>query len=215
MPEPGEGGGERDALADVIRTLREPPPIGAEFDARVMNAVRRDRPPGVWARAWEWLGEPRTVAFSPAAGLAMAAGLLLVVAATLRLIDQPTGGGAVAGSAETQDVVNGAARPVAMPAPASAQRIRFVLYARDAGRVALVGDFNGWDASATPLRRAATAGVWTVEVPLVPGRYTYAFLVDGTRWVADPAAPRAVGDDFGTPSSAIQVPATSPGGSSL
>ena len=40
---------------------------------------------------------------------------------------------------------------------------------------------------------------------LPPGRYAYAFLVDGQRWIADPAAPPAVGDDFGRPSSVVTV----------
>jgi len=42
-------------------------------------------------------------------------------------------------------------------------------------------------------------------VPLAPGRYRYAFLVDGSRWLADPAAPRARDDEFGTPSSVVTV----------
>ncbi len=42
-------------------------------------------------------------------------------------------------------------------------------------------------------------------MPLAPGRYQYAFVVDGRRFVADPAAPRAVDDDFGQPSSVVTV----------
>jgi hypothetical protein len=41
-------------------------------------------------------------------------------------------------------------------------------------------------------------------VPLRPGRYRYTFIVDGT-WHRDPAAPRALEDDFGTPTSVITV----------
>ncbi len=70
--------------------------------------------------------------------------------------------------------------------------------------VALVGDFNDWDPRATPLRHAP-GGVWTATVPLRPGRYRYTFIVDGTRWRRDPAAPRALEDDFDTPTSVITV----------
>jgi 1,4-alpha-glucan branching enzyme len=49
------------------------------------------------------------------------------------------------------------------------------------------------------------AGVWTIEMPLAPGRHRYAFVVDGGQWLPDPAAPRAAGDDFGTPSSVVTV----------
>jgi len=44
-----------------------------------------------------------------------------------------------------------------------------------------------------------------IEVPLAPGRYGYAFVLDGRRFVADPAAPRALGDDFGAPTSVVTV----------
>jgi 1,4-alpha-glucan branching enzyme len=73
--------------------------------------------------------------------------------------------------------------------------VRFTLRAPGARRVAIVGDFNRWDPAATPL--AAAAGRWEVEVPLTPGRHAYAFVVDGRRWVLDPAAPSERDPDFG------------------
>jgi hypothetical protein len=42
-------------------------------------------------------------------------------------------------------------------------------------------------------------------VKLAPGRYRYAFVLDGARWIADPGAPRAGGDDFGVESSVATV----------
>jgi 1,4-alpha-glucan branching enzyme len=68
----------------------------------------------------------------------------------------------------------------------------------------VVGDFNHWDVHATPLRRPAAGGQWHAAVKLTPGRHVYAFVVDG-RWVPDPAAPRAVDDDFGSPNSVLTV----------
>ena len=50
----------------------------------------------------------------------------------------------------------------------------------------LAASFNGFDAAALPLAREPGAG-WTAVVPLPPGTYEYAFVVDG-RWTADPAA---------------------------
>ena len=47
--------------------------------------------------------------------------------------------------------------------------------------------------------------MWTVELPLAPGRHRYAFVLDDGRWVADPSAPRAPGADFGSPSSVVTV----------
>ncbi len=74
-----------------------------------------------------------------------------------------------------------------------------------ASRVVVVGDFNDWDPAATPLRPGTEGGTWSVELRLPPGRYRYTFLVDGRRWVPDPAEPRAADDDFGAPTSVLTV----------
>jgi hypothetical protein len=87
---------------------------------------------------------------------------------------------------------------------AGVRPVEFALRTPADSAVALVGDFNDWNPGATPLRRASD-GVWTVTVPLRPGRYRYTFIVDGTRWRRDPAAPRALEDDFGAPTSVITI----------
>jgi 1,4-alpha-glucan branching enzyme len=74
--------------------------------------------------------------------------------------------------------------------------VRFIYVAPQASQVYVVGDFNGWDTTKTPLVRDANAGVWTVALPLSAGRHTYAFVVDGS-WSADPYAPLAPDDGFG------------------
>jgi 1,4-alpha-glucan branching enzyme len=60
-----------------------------------------------------------------------------------------------------------------------------------------------------PLRPTADGAVWSVTVPLTPGRHEYAFVVDGTDWVPDPAAPPAPGADFGEPNSVVTVASSS------
>jgi 1,4-alpha-glucan branching enzyme len=70
--------------------------------------------------------------------------------------------------------------------------------------VSVVGDFNAWNPSATPLRRAPNGGAWVADVPIPPGRHVYAFIVDGVL-VVDPGAPRAGDEDFGVPSSVVIV----------
>ncbi len=59
------------------------------------------------------------------------------------------------------------------------------------------------------MQRRAEAGVWTVSLTLPVGRHQYAFVVDREEWAADPAAPPAVSDDFGTPNSVVTVAAGS------
>ena len=80
---------------------------------------------------------------------------------------------------------------------------QFVLVAPQASSVSLVGDFNDWDPARAPMRVAH--GVWATAIRLTPGRYRYAFLVNGAEWRADPGAPTARDDEFGTPSSVVTV----------
>jgi hypothetical protein len=83
--------------------------------------------------------------------------------------------------------------------------VQFVLVAGEARRVTLVGDFNGWDPGAEPLRRDA-AGIWSATVTLPPGRHSYAFIVDDSIWTPDPRVPGSRSDeDFGRPNSVVVV----------
>jgi len=95
------------------------------------------------------------------------------------------------------------ARPWNRNATSKADTLQFVLVAPQAASVALVGDFNDWDPARAPMQTAH--GVWATVVRLAPGRYRYAFLVDGVEWRADPGAPAAKDDEFGTPSSVVTV----------
>ena len=70
--------------------------------------------------------------------------------------------------------------------------IRFAVWAPNAHRVALVGDFNQWDARRLPMRLRHPAGVWELFVPRLDAgqRYKYALTAaDGsTTLKADPVA---------------------------
>jgi Glycogen recognition site of AMP-activated protein kinase len=116
---------------------------------------------------------------------ALAAGLLVAV-----LLRQPSSDRAVvatqaAGAGETRQV------ELRLSAPASS--------------VTVVGDFNDWDPSGTPLRPTGRSDVWSVELRLKPGRYHYTFLIDGRRWAGDPSEPRVTKSDFGAPVSVLTV----------
>ncbi len=174
-------------IARIAEELRRPVAARAGFDARVMAAVRAV-PPSLPARAWEWLSEPRAVALSPLGGLALAAGVAALVLAGIWGASRPGPATVAVGAAA-------ASRPSV---------VTFVLLAPEARSVAVAGDFDGWDRVRMPMRRAGS-GLWSLEVPLAPGRYRYAFILDGVRFVADPAAPPAVDDDFGQPTSVVTV----------
>ena len=106
----------------------------------------------------------------------------------------------------------GRAAPAPQPGPGTQARagtrdsvlVRFVLYAPGARRVAVAGTFNQWDRSTALLVPAGTSGVWTTTLALPVGQHQYAFVVDGARWVVDPAAP-AVDDGFGRRNSVVAV----------
>ena len=46
--------------------------------------------------------------------------------------------------------------------------VHFAVWAPNASRVSVVGDFNGWDPATHPLTRRQEAGVWETFVPGVP-----------------------------------------------
>ena len=180
---------EDEVLGRVVEELKRPLRVDAAlFDARVMDEVLRS-PTGLRERLAN-LTRPRTFRVSPL--IAMAAGLLFAVSlagSLLYVLPAPE---------------RPAQRAIARTAPGT-PIVEFGFPAPHASSVALVGDFNDWDPKATPLRAASTGGVWSVEVPVTPGRHLYAFVVDGKVWRPDPAAPQAKGEDYGEPNSALTV----------
>jgi hypothetical protein len=88
---------------------------------------------------------------------------------------------------------------------ATTQEVRFVLEAPGARSVFLAGDFSSWDPEGLPLRKAS-GDLWERTVRLRRGRsYSYNFIVDGTSWVVDPAAPERIDDGFGGESALIRL----------
>ena len=86
-----------------------------------------------------------------------------------------------------------------------ADPVRFTLHAPDARQVFLAGTFNRWDPSSHALTGPDGKGTWSLALALAPGRYEYLFVIDGTRWVPDPAASTA-DDGFGGRNSVVVVP---------
>lgn len=183
----------RDEGARALRVLsaldRSPVTLSADLDARVMAAVRR-RAASPAHRAWRWISQPvelrlRVRPWAVGAVLAAAAGLVLLVA-PWRARPAPE---VTIASATTDSVA-----------------VRFILYAPTAHDVAVAGSFNQWDPAAAPLARTGTTGVWTGTLTLPVGQHQYSFVVDGTKFVIDPAAP-AVDDGFGRRNSVVAVTA--------
>jgi 1,4-alpha-glucan branching enzyme len=69
--------------------------------------------------------------------------------------------------------------------------VHFAVWAPNASRVSVVGDFNGWDPSAYPLTRRHEAGVWEAFIPGVKTGALYKYRVVGPdgRFFGDKADP--------------------------
>ncbi len=185
----------------IVTEARRPVALDPAMRERLLEAIRLEpvpRKPSPFA----WLTEPREIALRPIASMALAAGLVGIGVISAELINrddrQPIEQGL--------PVVGGNPR---LPDSLASRTVRFVLVAPEAGRVSLVGDFNQWDPAATPLMRDEQKGTWTAFVPLRPGMHTYSFVLDGRHFVADPTAPMAPDDGYGSKSSVVIVrPAT-------
>ena len=77
-----------------------------------------------------------------------------------------------------------------------AKKVRFNLFAPEAERAFLAGNFNNWDIDNLPMKKD-NKGTWQASFILPPGRYEYRFWVDGV-WHNDPNTPERVENPFGS-----------------
>lgn len=71
--------------------------------------------------------------------------------------------------------------------------------------VRLVGDFNRWGQEPGVVETEKSHGNWIFHLKLAPGRYQYAFVVDGKNWLPDPRAVGMIPDGFGGMNSILHV----------
>lgn len=65
-------------------------------------------------------------------------------------------------------------------------------------KVSLIGDFNGWDADAMPMKKLKN-GSWSLEVELEPGHeYQFLYQLGGEHYANDDAADGYIPNPFGT-----------------
>jgi hypothetical protein len=192
-------------IGRIVSELKTLPPVPADATARVLarvDAARRSETPGRFSRRFI-ISLPAAIGYALAATLA---GFLIRGALPRRpeptFAQVPNPPVAETLGTRTTIVPASANRRALQEAPV---KVQFVLDAKGARSVAVVGDFNNWDGSAMPLERDSRTGAWTAVVDVRPGRHLYAFLVDGTVWTLDPNAPRARDSDYGTEQSVMMV----------
>ncbi len=82
-------------------------------------------------------------------------------------------------------------------------RITFVAFYPDAGKVQLAGDFNNWLPDKNPMLKTGE-GIWQISMPLPKGTYRYRFVVDG-KWMQDPYNKMCEPNPYGEMNSVITV----------
>ena len=183
-------------LERVAGPLRSPEFLDDTFEERLMEKVRLEASlygASSAPRSASWWRTERVVRVSPLRGLALAAGLAGIIALST-LADDPNA---------SESTIAAAPATVATRSD-TVHMVRFVFVDSRASTVELVGDFNAWTKGVTRLERSAAPGVWSASVALPPGRHEYAFIINGSRWIADPLAP-TTSDDFGIESAVIHV----------
>ncbi|MDB4887670.1 MAG: hypothetical protein JWN79_3108 [Gemmatimonadetes bacterium] len=171
----------------VASALQASPVGGAGARRAIMDRVRalpaHERPV---RRARTIIGR-RAVRHS-IVGVALAAGI-----GSLGTISSLVGGADAGGRGSLATAVIG--DTVSATLHDTLRLVRLIFDDTAARRVAAVGDFNAWRADRTPLVRDPATRRWTATVALRDGEHRYAFVVDNTRWVLDPAAPHGRGAD--------------------
>jgi len=114
-------------------------------------------------------------------------------------------------STETLAVAQTPATPIdtrqvaAVSGDASPILQQFIFENAQAHRVSVVGDFNRWDRSTSPMTRSSDNATWSVIIPIVPGRHVYGYMVDDSLFTLDPRAPKVKDVDLGTEGSVVMV----------
>jgi hypothetical protein len=193
----------------IAAEARRPVVVEPDAKARLMAVISAEGAPGTFeadtAEFRLYRPHPRGVTLTAGKLAALAAGLVGIgvlvgnaidLGRDSRLTGQPPV--VVANNADSR-----------LPAsPGTDTVMTFVFVTHDASKVALVGDFNQWNAEATPMERIANSSAWKVTVPLSVGRHVYAFYAvgaDGEKWLNDPNAPATPDDGFGRRNSVVLV----------
>ena len=186
----------RDGADPVVRRaideLRRLPQVGDDAVGRVVSAAAA-------ARVLPPADEPVFLARGRNWGRVFAAVGLVAAAAIAGFV--------IRGTMTAPSITRVATTTPVVSAAYSAERAsepiveQFVFKAANARHVALIGDFNRWDASAKPMTKSPDGELWYVTVPMMPGRHVYAFMVDDSLLVLDPRAPKSRDPDIGADAS--------------
>ncbi|MEM7127239.1 MAG: isoamylase early set domain-containing protein [Chloroflexota bacterium] len=76
----------------------------------------------------------------------------------------------------------------------------------EAQEVKVVGDFNNWDANATPMKRIKSTGAYKIVVELEPEKvYQFRYLINDDCWLNDATASAYVSNGFGSQNGVVKT----------
>ncbi len=213
-------------MAEADRLLRLIPGKTVEPPAYLRGKILASLPEGADAGAWRRWGR-----WAAAFGAAAACGLLAVALyqgnapRETRVASNPVtvrpAGQAPAVPAPDAPVGKPSSPAVAAPAKPSPgktvvasvpgtririiREVRIFFYYPPAAKVAVTGDFNGWNPEGVLLKSTGKPGLWETTLRLPPGAYSYNFIVDGNILLPDPNAPDQMPDGYGGTNSILLV----------
>lgn len=172
----------------LVEWLRQVPPLEAPATLlpAVMRSVRSIRFPW-WRRLLRWARTPRSMTVVPLRLVPAAAALAVMAVMAFHWLPLDR------------------TRSVATPDLAEHTQVTLTLQLSGAHSVAVIGNFNKWHPGGYEMRRNDQSQPWSIHFKLPPGRYEYAFLVDGQKIIADPQAPFYQDDGFGNQNGVLIV----------
>jgi hypothetical protein len=175
-------------LMGAVRMLEESerPEVPRTFTDEVMKRLPA-RSPSLPDRFREFLFGSRVLRWNMASVLTVAVIVLVTVVAVSRM------------HRETTDTIMSSSTGQAE----ATVLVRLTYRAPQAQRVAVAGDFNKWKTDTNEMKKSD--GIWSIDLKLKPGTYSYSFIVDGKSWVPDPGAEVFRDDGFGSRNAVLKV----------
>lgn len=178
-------------MTAALDAMRRPPVLDQDAAARVAaRAVLANAPS---ARATTWTMR-----------VAAAIAVVALGAATITATRNRAGGAELSVAPREMAPLADDGITVTEVAGTGTRPIVFELDAPGARSVQVLGDFNHWSREGNSLQRGSD-GRWRVTTMLLPGRYVYAYLVDGRRFQRDPMRDAVEDRDFGVTGSELVV----------
>ena len=156
------------------------------FTAEVMKKLP-EKSPSLLSRLRDFLFGSRVLRWNMASALAMAAIVLVMVVSVSRMQ-----------RVATETIVSSSSGREETPVS-----VRLTFHAPQAQRVAVAGDFNQWKTDVHEMNKSD--GIWSIDLKLKPGVYSYSFVIDGKSWVPDPGAESYEDDGYGSRNSILRI----------